>query len=428
MTVKFEEQENNKALITFEIAREDIEKGLDKTFKRVKKNLNVPGFRKGKVPRQVFNSVYGEEALYNDTIQDILPGAYDKALKESGRANDIFGEPEIDIKTIEKKSPWVFEAIVHLKPEVTLGEYKGLSVEKQDTDVTDEEVNEKIEQLRQDLASLVIKDGAAEDGDTVVIDYTGSIDGEAFDGGTDENHSLKLGSNSFIPGFEDQLIGAEPGSEIDVTVTFPEDYHAEHLAGKEAIFKTKVHEVKALELPELDDEFAQDADDEVESLDELINKTRVQLEESKAQQAADAEDDEALRKAVENAEIEGGIPEKMVNDEIDRQVDYQLNNFQRQGINPELYFQITGTTREEMREQFAEDAELRTKTNLVLEAISKAENIEVSDSDIEQEVESLASVYGLPAEQVRQYVTEEMLANDVKLKKAMDIITDTKVY
>ncbi len=425
MTVNFE-QKDDKGILTFDIPKETVKEGLDYAFKRVKGNLSVPGFRKGKVPRQIFNNVYGEEALYDEALNHILPSAYEEALKESGRSADVYGQPEMDIKSIGKNQDWTMEATLSLKPEVKLGDYKGLEVEKQETEVTEDEVNEAIEREREQLAELVLKDSAAEEGDTVVIDYSGSIDGEKFDGGTAENHSLELGSNSFIPGFEEQLVGAEPGSEVDVKVTFPEDYHAEELAGKEAVFECKVHEVKTKQLPELDDDFAQDVDDEVESFDELKNKKRVQLEEQKQAQAKEIEDDQALRQAVENAEIVGGVPHDMVHEEIHRQMDYFLNNLSRQGINPELYYQITGTTEADLHEQFEEEAELRTKTNLVLEAIAKEENIEVSEAEIQEEVESLAAQYGLPAENVRNFVTEDMLSSDVKMKKAMSTIIDTK--
>ncbi len=425
MTVNFE-QKDNKGVLTFDIPKERVKEGLDFAFKRVKGNLSVPGFRKGKVPRQIFNNVYGEEALYDEALNHILPSAYEEALQESGRSGDVYGQPEMDIKSIGKNQDWTMEATLSLKPEVNLGEYKGLEVEKQETEVTEDEVNEAIEREREQLAELVLKDSAAEEGDTVVIDYSGSVDDEKFEGGTAENHSLELGSNSFIPGFEEQLVGAEPGAEVDVEVTFPEDYHAEDLAGKKAVFECKVHEVKTKQLPELDDDFAQDVDDEVETFDELKNKKRVQLEEAKQTQAKEMEDDEALRQAVENAEIVGGVPEDMVHEEIHRQMDYFLNNLSRQGIDPELYYQITGTSEADLHEQFEEEAELRTKTNLVLEAIAKAENIEVSDAEIQEEVESLATQYGLPAENVRNFVTEDMLSSDVKMKKAMSTIIDTK--
>ena len=344
-------------------------------------------------------------------------------VKEAGL--DVVGQPKLDIETIGKKEPWVMKAEVTLKPDVQLGEYKGLSVEKQDTEVTEEDVQNAIKSRQEKLAELVVKDSEAVEGDTVVIDYEGFVDTEAFDGGKAENHSLELGSNSFIPGFEEQLVGTKAGDNLDVNVTFPEEYQAEELAGKEAVFKVTVHEVKATELPELDDEFAKDVDDEVETLAELENKIRVQLEEEKQQAAKDIFEDLALRQAVDNAEVEGGVPWAMVHEEIHRQMDYFLNNLSRQGIQPEMYYQITGTTSQDLHDQFEEEAELRTKTNLVLEAIVKAENLEVSDEEKEGEVKSLAEQYGMEVDQVRGFVSDDMLDSDIKMKKAMSIIVDS---
>ncbi|MBA5729376.1 trigger factor [Aerococcaceae bacterium INB8] len=423
MTTNFEKTTGNEGTLTFEIPQKEVKKGLDQAFKKVQKTVSVPGFRKGKVPRQIFNNVYGEEALYDEALNAVLPDAYEAAVKEAGL--DVVGQPKFDIETIGKKEPWVMKAEVTLKPDVQLGEYKGLSVEKQDTEVTDEDVQNAIKSRQEKLAELVVKDSEAVEGDTVVIDYEGFVDTEAFDGGKAENHSLELGSNSFIPGFEEQLVGTKAGDNVDVNVTFPEEYQAEELAGKEAVFKVTVHEVKATELPELDDEFAKDVDDEVETLAELENKIRVQLEEEKQQAAKDIFEDLALRQAVDNAEVEGGIPWAMVHEEIHRQMDYFLNNLSRQGIQPEMYYQITGTTSQDLHDQFEEEAELRTKTNLVLEAIVKAENLEVSDEEKEEEVKSLAEQYGMEVDQVRGFVSDDMLNSDIKMKKAMSIIVDS---
>lgn len=423
MTTNFEKTTGNEGTLTFEIPQEEVKKGLDQAFKKVQKTVSVPGFRKGKVPRQIFNNVYGEEALYDEALNAVLPDAYEAAVKEAGL--DVVGQPKLDIETIGKKEPWVMKAEVTLKPDVELGEYKGLSVEKQDTEVTDEDVQNAIKSRQEKLAELVVKDSEAVEGDTVVIDYEGFVDTEAFDGGKAENHSLELGSNSFIPGFEEQLVGTKAGDNVDVNVTFPEEYQAEELAGKEAVFKVTVHEVKATELPELDDEFAKDVDDEVETLAELENKIRVQLEEEKQQAAKDIFEDLALRQAVDNAEVEGGVPWAMVHEEIHRQMDYFLNNLSRQGIQPEMYYQITGTTSQDLHDQFEEEAELRTKTNLVLEAIVKAENLEVSDEEKEEEVKSLAEQYGMEVDQVRGFVSDDMLDSDIKMKKAMSIIVDS---
>lgn len=423
MTTNFEKATGNEGTLTFEIPQEEVKKGLDQAFKKVQKTVSVPGFRKGKVPRQIFNNVYGEEALYDEALNAVLPDAYEAAVKEAGL--DVVGQPKLDIETIGKKEPWVMKAEVTLKPDVELGDYKGLSVEKQDTEVTEEDVQNAIKSRQEKLAELVVKDSEAVDGDTVVIDYEGFVDTEAFDGGKAENHSLELGSNSFIPGFEEQLVGTKAGDNVDVNVTFPEEYQAEELAGKEAVFKVTVREVKATELPELDDEFAKDVDDEVETLAELENKIRVQLEEEKQQAAKEVFEDLALRQAVDNAEVEGGVPWAMVHEEIHRQMDYFLNNLSRQGIQPEMYYQITGTTSQDLHDQFEEEAELRTKTNLVLEAIVKAENLEVSDEEKEEEVKSLAEQYGMEVDQVRGFVSDDMLDSDIKMKKAMSIIVDS---
>lgn len=422
MSVKFEKNATNQGILTFEIPLEEVKKGLDQTFKKTRKNLAVPGFRKGKVPRQIFNNLYGEEALYEETLNLLLPNAYSNAVKEAEL--DVVAEPKIDIESIEKGQAWVLTAEVITKPEVKLGEYKNLTVEKQDREVTDEDVKAEIEAKREKLAELVVKETAAENGDTVVIDFEGFVNDEAFEGGKGENHSLELGSNSFIPGFEEQLVGVTPGEAKEVNVTFPEEYHSEDLAGKEAVFKVTVHEIKSKEVPALDDEFAKDADEEVESLAELENKVRVQLVEQKEAAAKEAIEDLALRQAVENAEIVE-LPEVMVKEEIDRQMSHFVNNLQRQGLNEELYFQISGQTKEDLENQFAEEADLRTQTNLVLEAIVKAETIDVTENEINQEVEELASQYNMEAEQVKSFVSTDMLESDIRLKKAMSLIVDS---
>ena len=388
----------------------------------MQKSISVPGFRKGKVPRQIFNNVYGEESLYEDTLNLLLQDAFKAAITESGLEPVI--EPEIHIEKMEKGEAWVLHAHVITKPEVKLGQYKDLTVEKQEREVSDEEVNDVIETKRQALAELVIKDSEAVSGDTVVIDYEGFVGEEAFDGGKGDNHSLELGSNSFIPGFEEQLVGTKAEDEKDVVVTFPEDYHSEDLAGKEATFKVIVHEIKAKEVPALNDEFAKDADEEVESLSELENKIRVQLTEEKETTAKEAVEDLALRQAVENAEIVE-LPQAMVDQEIERQMSYFLNNLQRQGIEEEMFYQISGQTKDDLRAQYTEEAELRTKTNLVLEAIVEAEAIEISEDEINAEVESLATQYNMDVDQVRGFVSTDMLAADVRLKKAMSLIVDS---
>ncbi|EOH99902.1 trigger factor [Enterococcus haemoperoxidus ATCC BAA-382] len=423
MSAKFEKKGTNDGVLTFSVDQTLIEKGLKQAFDKVKKNLNVPGFRKGKVSRQVFNRMYGEEALYEDALNAVLPEVYEAAVKEAGI--DPVSQPKIDVESMNKGEDWVVTAEVTVKPEVKLGEYKNLTVEKQDREVTDEDLDARIQRELDAQAELVIKeDEAAVEGDTVVIDFEGFKDGEAFEGGKGENYSLELGSNSFIPGFEEQLVGKKAGEEVEVKVTFPEDYQAEDLAGKEAVFQVKVHEVKAKELPTLDDEFAKDVDDSVESLDELKEKYRNELTESKEAAATEAKDEAAIRQAVDNAEIVE-LPHVMVHDEVHRSMDEFLNNMQRQGIAPDMYYQLTGTTEADLHKQFEAEAEVRTKTNLVIEAIAKAEDIEVSQEDMDNEIKELSEQYNMPIDQVKKVLTEDMLKHDIRMKRAVEVITET---
>ncbi len=425
MTAKWEKTGTNDGVLTFSIPQEEVQKGLTQAFNKVKGNLNVPGFRKGKVSRQVFNRMYGEEALYEDALNAVLPAAYEKAVDEAGI--DPVAQPKIDVDSMEKDADWVIKAEVTVKPEVKLGQYKELEVSKQDREVTDEDVATRLQREQESQAELVIKeDEAAEIGDTVVIDFEGFVDGTAFEGGKGENHSLELGSGQFIPGFEEQLVGKKAGEETEVTVTFPEDYQAEDLAGKEAVFKVTVHEVKGKELPELDDEFAKDVDDTVESLAELKEKYRKELTEAKEKGAEDARDEEAIKKAVENAEIVD-LPHVMVHDEVHRSMDEFLNNMQRQGISPELYYQLTGSTEEDLHKQFEGEAGNRVKTNLVIEAIAAAEAIEATEEDIANEIKELAEAYNMPEDQIKRVLTEDMLKHDIKMKKAVELVTGTAV-
>ncbi len=423
MTAKWEKTGTNDGVLTFTIAQAEIQKGLTTAFNKVKGNLNVPGFRKGKVSRQVFNRMYGEEALYEDALNAVLPEAYEAAVKEAGI--DPVAQPKIDVDSMEKGQDWVIKAEVTVKPEVKLGDYKELTVEKQDREVTEEDVDARIKREQEAQAELVIKeDEAAENGDTVVIDFEGFLGEETFEGGKGENYSLELGSNSFISGFEEQLVGTKAGDSKDVTVTFPEDYQAEDLAGKEAVFKVTVHEVKAKELPELDDEFAKDVDDSVESLAELKEKYRAELTETKEKAAEDAKDEAAIRQAVENAEIVE-LPHSMVHDEVHRSMDEFLNNMQRQGISPEMYYQLTGSTEADLHTQFEGEAETRVKTNLVIEAIAKAEGLEATEEDIENEIKELSEAYNMPVDQIKRVLTEDMLKHDITMKKAVELVTGT---
>jgi len=423
MTAKWEKTGTNDGVLTFSIEQAEIQKGLTTAFNKVKGNLNVPGFRKGKVSRQVFNRMYGEEALYEDALNAVLPEAYEAAVKEAGI--DPVSQPKIDVDSMEKGQDWVIKAEVTVKPEVKLGDYKELTVEKQDREVTEEDVDARIKREQEAQAELVIKeDEAAENGDTVVIDFEGFLGEETFEGGKGENYSLELGSNSFIPGFEDQLVGVKAGESKEVNVTFPEDYQAEDLAGKDAVFKVTVHEVKAKELPELDDEFAKDVDDSVETLAELKEKYRKELTETKEKAAEDAKDEAAIRQAVENAEIVE-LPHSMVHDEVHRSMDEFLNNMQRQGISPEMYYQLTGSKEADLHQQFEGEAETRVKTNLVIEAIAKAEGLEATEEDIEKEIQELSEAYNMPVDQIKRVLTEDMLKHDITMKKAVEIVTGT---
>lgn len=423
MSVSFENTATNRGVVTFTIGQDKIQPALDQAFNKVKKNLNAPGFRKGHMPRAVFNQKFGEEALYDDALNAILPAAYEAAIAELDL--DVVAQPKIDVKSIEKGQDWTLTAEVVTKPEVTLGAYKDLEVSVEASkEVTDEEVDAKLENERKNLAELVVKEGAAENGDTVVIDFVGSVDGVEFDGGKGENHSLELGSGQFIPGFEDQLVGAKAGDEVEVKVTFPEDYQASDLAGKAAVFVTKVNEVKAKEVPALDDELAKDLDDEVETLDELKAKYRKELEAAKEIAYDDAVEGAALDLAVENAEIVE-LPAEMVEDEVHRAMNEFMGNMQRQGISPEMYFQITGTTQEDLHKQYEADADKRVKTNLVIEAVAAAEGFDATEEEIQKEINDLAAEYNMEVSQVSALLSPEMLKHDITMKKAVEVITST---
>ncbi len=423
MSVSFENKATNRGVITFTIGQDKIKPALDQAFNKVKKNLNAPGFRKGHIPRAVFNQQFGEEALYEDALNALLPAAYQAAVAELSL--DVVAQPKIDIQSMEKGQEWTLTAEVVTKPEVKLGDYKNLEVSVEASkEVTDAEVDEKVERERNNLAELIVKEGAAELGDTVVIDFVGSVDGVEFDGGKGENFSLELGSGQFIPGFEDQLVGAKAGETVEVNVTFPEQYQAEDLAGKDAKFVTTVHEVKAKEVPALDDELAKDIDEEVETLDELKAKYRKELESAKEIAFDDAVEGAALELAVANAEIVE-LPEEMVHDEVHRAMNEFMGNMQRQGISPEMYFQLTGTTEEDLHKQYEAEADKRVKTNLVIEAIAKAEGFEASDEEIEKEINDLASEYNMEVEQVRNLLSADMLKHDIAMKKAVEVVTST---
>ncbi|EMB55842.1 trigger factor [Streptococcus mutans] len=423
MSTSFENKATNRGVVTFTISQDKIKPALDQAFNKVKKDLTAPGFRKGHMPRTVFNQKFGEEALYEEALNSILPAAYEEAVAELEL--DVVTQPKVDVKSMEKGKDWEITAEVVTKPEVKLGDYKNLEVSVEESkEVTDAEVDEKIERERNNLAELVLKEDAAVEGDTVVIDFVGSVDGVEFDGGKGDNFSLELGSGQFIPGFEDQLVGKKAGETVKVNVTFPEDYQSADLAGKDATFVTTIHEVKAKEVPELDDELAKDIDEEVETLAELKDKYRKELEATKETAYNDAVEAAAIDLAVANAEIVE-LPEEMIHDEVQRAMQEFMGNMQRQGISSEMYFQLTGTTEEDLRKQYEADADKRVKTNLVIEAVAKAEGFEATDEEIEKEISDLATEYKMEAEQVRSLLSPDMLKHDIAMKKAVNVITDS---
>lgn len=423
MTAKWEKQEGNKGILTFEVPAEEFDQALDQAFKKVVKDVQLPGFRKGRVPRGLFEQRFGVESLYQDAVDIVLPEAYSKAVDEA----DIFPiiQPSVDIEQIEKGKALIFTAEVEVKPEVTLGEYKGLEVEEESVEVTDEDIEQELKNLQEQHAELVVKeDGEIAEGDTVVIDFEGFTDGEAFEGGKGENQSLEIGSGQFIPGFEEKLIGKKPGEETEIDVTFPEEYHAENLAGKEATFKVKIHEVKAKELPELDDEFAKDVDDEVETLDELKTKKKEQMLEERTQAAETAKRESLIEKASDNVEVD--IPDAMVENELEQMLAEFEQRLQMQGMTLEMYSQFSGQDEDALKEQMKEDAAKRVKTSLTLEAIANAENLEATEEEVNEEIDKMAGMYGVDKDQLVQILggNTETIQNDLKIRKAIDLLVE----
>ncbi|NEZ90352.1 trigger factor [Weissella paramesenteroides] len=417
----FTKGEGNKGTIKFEVPVDVYAKGIDAAFNEVKKQISVPGFRKGKMPKQVFFQMYGEESLYQDALNKILPDVYGEAVSETGAMT--VGQPKIEAESMNKGETWVLTAEVELAPEIELGQYKGVEVPASDTSVSDADVDEELANMQQGQSELVLVEEAAKNGDTVVIDFDGSVDGVHFDGGQADNYSLELGSGSFIPGFEEQLVGAKAEDKVDVKVTFPEDYQAADLAGKEAVFEVTVHEVKTKEVPALDDEFAKDVDEEVETLAELKEKVKARLADQKASAAKEAKEDAAVAAAVDNAKVVGDdIPASMIDEDVHRQMNQMFASMQQQGISPELYYQITGTSEDDLHKQYEEGAERRVKTNLVLEAIVKAEDIKPSDEEIAAEVKSLAEAYNMEEDAVRNALSDDMLSHDIAIKSVVDLI------
>ncbi|HEH8084772.1 TPA: trigger factor [Staphylococcus aureus] len=426
MTATWEKKEGNEGLLTVTVPAEKVNKALDQAFKKVVKQINVPGFRKGKVPRPIFEQRFGVEALYQDAIDILLPDAYGEAIDET----DIkpVAQPEVSVTQIEKGKDFIFEATVTVEPEVKLGDYKGLEIEKQETELSDDELQEAIDHSLGHLAEMVVKeDCVVENGDTVNIDFSGSVDGEEFEGGQAEGYDLEIGSGSFIPGFEEQLEGMKVDEEKDVVVTFPEEYHAEELAGKEATFKTKVNEIKFKEVPELTDEIANELDAEANTVDEYKENLRKRLAEQKATDAENVEKEEAITKATDNTTID--IPEAMVNTELDRMVSEFAQRIQQQGLDLQTYFQISGQDESQLREQMKDDAEQRVKTNLTLTAIAEAEKIEATDEDIDKELEKMSKQFNISVEDIKNTLgNTDIIKNDVRIQKVIDLLRDNAKF
>lgn len=423
MSVKVEKQEGSMALLTIEIEAEKLDGALEKAYQKEKSRINVPGFRKGKVSRQVIEKMYGPAIFYDMASDILIRETIEDAMAESGE--EIVSTPTVDIVQIEKGQPFIYTASVALKPPVKLGEYKGVVIDKVDAEVTDDDVADALEQERKKNARKIsITDRAVEDGDTIVLDYEGSVDGVPFDGGKGSDQTLKIGSGTFIPGFEDQLIGAKIGEECEVNVTFPEDYHAEDLAGKASVFKCMVNEITAEELPELDDEFASEVS-EFDTLDEYKAFLKGELEERKRKEAQDAKEEAAIAAAVENAEIE--IPGPMLETQKERMIDEFAQQLMYQGLSFEQYSKFTGATKQQMMDQVEPQAETRIKTRLVLEAVAAAEKLEASDADYEDELKTMAEAYGKELDDIKKDITEEvekMIKDDLKVRAAAKFLAD----
>ncbi|WP_334078202.1 trigger factor [Paenibacillus sanfengchensis] len=424
MKATWEKIEKNLGVLEVEVEAERVAAALDKAFQKVIKKVNVPGFRKGKVPRSIFEARFGVESLYQDAIDILLPEVYTEAVDQT----DIFpvDRPEVDVEQFAKGQPFKFKAKVTVKPEVKLGDYKGIEVPATNTEVGEEELSEELTRMQERHAELVVIDEeAAQNGDTVVIDFDGSVDGVPFEGGKAERYSLELGSNTFIPGFEDQVVGLATGDFKDVTVTFPETYHAEELAGKEAVFKVKVHEIKRKQLPELDDEFAKDVS-EFDTLDEYKADLKKQLESRKEKEGASERERILVDKIGENAEVE--IPQAMIDSEVENMVRDFDNRLRAQGMNLDMFLGFSGQTVEDLREQMKNDAEKRVRNNLVLEQIAKAEKIEATEEEVNKELQDMADAYKRTPEEIRNILAANgslgSVKEDVLLRKTIQFLTE----
>ena len=426
MSLQVEKLEKNMAKLTVEVSAEDFEKAIEKVYQKQKKQISIPGFRKGKVPRVMVEKMYGKEVFYEDAANDLIPDAYDNALDEC--EEDIVSSPKIEVTQIEAGKPFVFTATVALKPEVKLGEYKGIKIEKIEREVTEEEILAEINRERNKNArNITIEDRPVKDGDMTVIDFEGFVDGEAFEGGKGENYPLTIGYGAFIPGFEEQLVGAEIGKEVEVKVTFPEEYRAEELQGKEAVFKCTVHEIKEKELPELDDEFASEVS-EFDTLEEYKEDVKKNLTEKKVKDAETARENAAVEAAVKASEIE--IPEAMLETQQRQMVDEFSQRITMQGMSMEQYMQFTGATYEKLIEQVKPQAEERIRARLVLEAIAKSENIVATEEDYEKEMKTMAEVYQMEIDKVKELMGEREKKNimlDLAVRKAADFVAENAI-
>lgn len=423
MSVQVETLENNMAKLTIEVSEDKLEKALQEAYLKQKSMISLPGFRKGKVPRNMIEKMYGPEIFYEEAANQLIRENYGAAADESGI--DIVSRPVIDITQIEKGKPFVFTAEVAVKPEVSLGEYKGVTVAKADLDVTEAEIDEEVEKERNQNARMVtVEDRAIAEGDTAVIDYKGFVDGEPFAGGEAENQSLEIGSHSFIDTFEEQLIGKNSGDEVEVHVTFPDEYHAEDLAGKPAVFQVKIHEIKTKELPELDDEFAQDVS-EFDTMEAYRQSVKERLTEAKEAEAKRSREDEAIRKIVESSSME--IPDAMTDTQVEVMIEEFAQRISQQGLSFEQYMQFSGVTIDKMKEQVRPDAVSRIQCSLVLEKIAEVEKIEVSDDDIKAEAEKMAAAYGMEADKILEMMGDsekESMKKDIAVQKAVTLVMD----
>jgi len=428
VAAKWEKLENNQGVLTIEVDAAQVDAALDQAFKKVVQKVHVPGFRKGKIPRKMFEARFGVESLYQDALDILLPQAYGQAVRETGI--EPVDRPEVDVEQMEKGKNLIFKATVTVKPEVKLGDYKNLTIEPKEFKVSDEEVNAELKRMQERHAELiVVEEGKAENGDIVQIDFEGFQDGVAFEGGQAENYSLELGSGTFIAGFEEQVVGMAIGEEKEITVTFPEEYHSPNLAGKEAVFKVKLNGIKRKNLPALDDEFAKDVS-EFDTIEELKADTKKKLEERAEREKETYVREQLVLKASENAEID--IPNVMIEQELDQMVEEFAQRLRYQGMDIDLYYQFSGMDEAQLRDQLRADATTRVRTALTLEAIGKAENIQVTDEDVSEELNKLSSLYGRPAEELRKIFTAQDglagLYRDIQARKTVDfLVAESKV-